>query len=1252
MQWIKALDLEMWAETVQAKGKMPGLVSDLIWATASKVRYLRFPNGDKGQVRGYDGELDAESSSSFIPDGKSVWEFGTSGAGKAKAESDYKKRTNEVAPADRANLTLVIVTPRTWDTGGEKLPDWLAEKNALGEWKKVEYLEGTRLENWLAQCPAVASKWASCELKLTPQIGVQSTEEFWQFYSSRFSPELNESVLLASREDQAKELLEKLTQNSGRLAFAADSPDEVIAFVIAAIRSTPEPIRNVLEARTLVVETEEAVRHCLTLDNLIYLPRQGARASAGRLAREGVTVISAGADEKSHDHVLLRRPSSREMGKAFMKMGMNEDAGYQLARTCGRSLAVLARLHPSGTAENPEWIEDADLLIPALLAGSWMADVEPDRSILSLLTRKDYDDAEEELLKFTKMRDAPLERIEDLWAMKASVDAFVYLGHLISSKHLDSFKEVVTSVFSKAAQAHKPPTADQPFLMPGSRDQNPLHTDSLKNGLMNTLLHMAVLHEQAQFKVSRSNPQTFVDEVVRGLPGLSSDHRLIASLEQQLPLLAEASPNPFLEALERQLEGDATIRPIFDEYPGLITPTTYHCGLLWSLEALAWLPDFLQRAALCLAKLAALDPGGKLTNRPINSLRLIFLSWSPGTAVSTQHRLAILESIINDVPVIAWPLLEQLLPRFSDTSTPTTKPRFREPEQRETENLTYGLVWKSEERIVELAITRAGYDPARWSSLIDSLGAVQEPTFELIVNGLGHVLGATQDEQQSDIWNALRKQTLRHRKYQDADWALPSDSIETLEALVERHKPAALVESVSWLFDDWMPSFDLDDATSDPIQAVEDARVAALRGIMDATGIDGVVGLMERVKVPRLVMFSIRSLQLPDNQLLQLFTRLLSSTIGESALAASIVLAHGIERFGDSWATDAKDALQNSGWDHQKCALVLLGLDETRESWNYVTSFGNETEAAYWSQKSPIRINGPLEDLTFAIEKYRSVGRSATALAAAEKRLEELSVATIQAIMSSAVSEHNADPEAKSTFGFLDVDRIFSALAQRSDLPRESLAALEFMYLPMLRTDNLTIHELLLEQPVFFIGMVSRVFRAKDEEPRDLSETDRQLATATYRLLKGLKKLPGQKGNDVDEAALRAWCVDVRKLAQESNRGMVTDQLIGQILAHAPLEAKDSAWPHEAVRNVIELLASPEVERGISLERYNMRGVYSKMPDEGGDQERALASQSREWAAKTIASVRTSAMLRRIAEGWEADAERADIAAAQRATRW
>lgn len=41
LKWIKALGLDMWAETVQVGNKMPELVADLIWATSTGVRYLR-----------------------------------------------------------------------------------------------------------------------------------------------------------------------------------------------------------------------------------------------------------------------------------------------------------------------------------------------------------------------------------------------------------------------------------------------------------------------------------------------------------------------------------------------------------------------------------------------------------------------------------------------------------------------------------------------------------------------------------------------------------------------------------------------------------------------------------------------------------------------------------------------------------------------------------------------------------------------------------------------------------------------------------------------------------------------------------------------------------------------------------------------------------------------------------------------------------------------------------------------------------
>jgi hypothetical protein len=66
------------------------------------------------------------------------------------------------------------------------------------------------------------------------------------------------------------------------------------------------------------------------------------------------------------------------------------------------------------------------------------------------------------------------------------------------------------------------------------------------------------------------------------------------------------------------------------------------------------------------------------------------------------------------------------------------------------------------------------------------------------------------------------------------------------------------------------------------------------------------------------------------------------------------------------------------------------------------------------------------------------------------------------------------------------------------------------------------------------------------------------------------------------------------------------------------------------------------------IERYNMRGVFNKAVYEGGEQERALASQYRGWA--DISRVHWPGMARvldEIAEGWEADARREDARAEQ-----
>ncbi len=110
-------------------------------------------------------------------------------------------------------------------------------------------------------------------------------------------------------------------------------------------------------------------------------------------------------------------------------------------------------------------------------------------------------------------------------------------------------------------------------------------------------------------------------------------------------------------------------------------------------------------------------------------------------------------------------------------------------------------------------------------------------------------------------------------------------------------------------------------------------------------------------------------------------------------------------------------------------------------------------------------------------------------------------------------------------------------------------------------------------------------------------------------------------------------------------REVIADQHIGQMLAYAPNDAEDNAWPARPVRDVLEEYASDEIEKGIHIARFNMRGVFTKAMYEGGRKERGFAAQYRDWAQATTQWPRTSGMLRQIAEDWERHAEQADTLA-------
>ena len=61
----------------KSEGLLPEIVKRLIQSKCSDLSYLRVPDGDDIWAPGYDGIVVNETKTTYVAQGKSVWEFGT-----------------------------------------------------------------------------------------------------------------------------------------------------------------------------------------------------------------------------------------------------------------------------------------------------------------------------------------------------------------------------------------------------------------------------------------------------------------------------------------------------------------------------------------------------------------------------------------------------------------------------------------------------------------------------------------------------------------------------------------------------------------------------------------------------------------------------------------------------------------------------------------------------------------------------------------------------------------------------------------------------------------------------------------------------------------------------------------------------------------------------------------------------------------------------------------------------------------------
>ena len=1262
------------AQRPTGKAHFGDTVRRLVYATVGARRpMLHFLGGETNNYAGWDGwvEVPLEQDGSSILH-RSLWELGTDKNAEDKIRRDYKAALKRPLPHGwhRPDViyvaaTLRSLTPQT----KQEIKRELIKKHGM-PWAGVVILAAGDFVQWIEKYPGVED-WIAIEFQLGNSRFGRALEHSWNEWSSQTSPGLTPALTLAGR--NVAPLLAALKFDASQTAsLQCDSNEEAVAMVYCAAQALPETDARLIFASALVLNDETSARRLIdqavgpdSMPLAVLVPP--ATTQSERFVKAGYRVIHAfGRKEDLSTVITFERAGVQEFAKALSEsMGVPTGEAEAQARACGCSVAVwhirnLFRrpLQPP----LPPWADapHADVVVPAVFLGGWDEVSKPDSAVIKLISGIDASQFGGRLQPFAQGPTPLMEFIGTERFVTAPTAAFEFVVRNITRPHIEKLELACKEVFSRVSPEVAARWAGESSEMRIHRRHEEL-SSQLLDGLAETLLRIAVLGGRLQETGALgaySSAQAFVDHLVRTLPGLTNDARLLASLDRQLPYLIEAAPGVFFEALESLIQGHPSeLSRLFGDEPGIFG-RAFHTGLLWGLEALAWSPNYLPRVAALLLDLTALDPGGQLSNRPSNSLAQIFLAWHPGTATSVNERTEILRQLVDRNPDHGWRLLVELLPGERTISHHTHRPKWRNLGQGDLPPLTRRQAFEAYGLYVALAVEAAQGNVRRLADLVEAypnLAPEHQSAIERMLGSLDVTTVPAGDLYV--LWDRLHGLIAHHRGFADAKWALSADVLGRLEKLTERFVSTDLVVKHRWLFDEQFPETGFVQKDHDGRRNELDARrKQAITDILHAEGWKGVHRLIQAARYSHIVGYVAAELAGSHTALLIAMDSWQKGNTRGELLACQSASAARQRSHNSDWTQAMLSFAAEHGWPHPMIATALLDYPDTKATYQVVAGLATEAQQYYWRNRYAF-IRAPEGDhdaFAIAAKALLKHGRAYELVDQDWHRIATMGYQAVLDVLDALLIELTTEKDVhhSGTIGH-DVQHLFAWLRKQPEAKTEDIARREYALLPLLTSwseeASLSLHELMRTDASFFADVVCDLYKAASDDTvleGEALERAKARANAAYHILASFRTPPGIAVSVIDEQVLSSWIDSTRALLHERDRADVGDLQLGKVLYHTPSDATDGAWPSIPVRKLLQRLKADQIERGIVLENFNSRGTTTRAMFEGGAQERELESKWRGYAQQLGAKwSRSRDLCLQIAEQWRRQAEQEDESA-------
>lgn len=839
------------------------------------------------------------------------------------------------------------------------------------------------------------------------------------------------------------------------------------------------------------------------------------------------------------------------------------------------------------------------------LVGRWNDNEKNDREIIKK-TIGINDSAFLDFVSYSKETNSPLVLNNYQWSLNRTPEILELFCKYNNSNLLSKFKDTAVEVLSELDPKYEL-EKDKRFLS-GLDGKKIKYSKDLRFGISETLVWLAINNERLLGEQNKYLVDNIIYDVLN-----NPDWHLWASLNELLPILAEASPKSFINALKEQIANHSNmIIDLFKQEGDGIISGNLMTGILWSLETIAWMPEHFSTVIILLAELSKIDIGGTYTNRPINSLKCLLLPWINNTTATTDCKMNAVKYLFDEYPELSWKIIFSLLPSMSSTSFGCREPQYRtsllEGFNRDVLQKDYH---KQISEYSNYVINLMKNNYKRIFTVLDNLNAINPDSYEDLFNYLNQFnIEAIPEKEKFSYWEQLVNIVKKHRRFINAKWSYQEEVIEKIESFSNKLKPTDKRLLYHSLFS--LSDYDLMDEAYDETKKTDwnkvrkeaiKKREKALEELINEYGLDfiddfitnhqmsiSVAEILGNKKSEEIDNFLIPKYLNSNNEFLKL---LCSSYIrGASYIREKTWYKHlHIENYEDNQKLD-----------------FLTSMKFETDTWDLVNELLGNDKLNYWKNINQ-NILACNSDFEIPINMFNEVGRINESLECIYS-----SIFTKRQVDSELMIETLSKTLKRQPTNQLESYKLVEIIRylENSVCDKEMLWQIEWAFYGLFAFDNKDVPKTLLKKiattPELYVELLKLCSKADGDKTRkELTKNEQALAQNAWNILKSFNIVPGiDENGNLNTDVLKKWIDETLELATKEKRISSAKLFVGHLLYHTPSD-NDGFWIDKTVAKILNSFTNSDMLKGYESEVINSRGVYKV--DTTGKTENALGNK-------------------------------------------